>query len=103
VGYEVSYWKDPFGVVHLTGSVRDGLVSSDAATYPIFTLPAGYRPAQVQYQPIVSTTGGQISVPGGFIEVCVTVVCGAGHDGEVAVYGVDNRYVSFDGVTFRAG
>ena len=39
---------------------------------------------------------------GGFIEVGPTVVCGAAHDGEVAVYGVDNRYVSFDGVTFRA-
>jgi hypothetical protein len=24
-------------------------------------------------------------------------------DGEIRVYGVDNRYVSFDGVTFRAG
>ena len=101
-GYEVSYWKDPFGVVHLTGSVADGLVSTDALYYPIFRLPVGYRPAQIQYQPIVSTTGGQISVPGGFIEVCGTPVCNATDDGNVAVYNVDNRYVSFDGVTFRA-
>jgi hypothetical protein len=102
VGYEVSYWKDLSGVVHLTGSVKSGLVSDDTNTYPIFTLPVGYRPAQVQYQPVVSTTGGQIPVAGGFIEVCSTVVCGAARDGDVAVYGVDNRYVSFDGVTFRA-
>jgi Collagen triple helix repeat (20 copies) len=102
VGYEVSYWKDPFGVVHLTGGIKGGLVSTDAVYYPIFRLPVGYRPAQVQYQPIVSTTGGQTTVPGGFIEVCSTVVCGADADGNIAVYGVDNRYVSFDGVTFRA-
>ncbi len=105
VGYEVSYWKDPFGVVHLTGSVRDGQVSDDFTSHPIFTLPPGYRPAQVQYQPIVSTTGGQITVPGGFIEVCAQGTClgDAAADGEIRVYGVDNRYVSFDGVTFRAG
>ncbi len=103
-GYEVSYWKDPFGVVHFTGSVRDGLVSDDLNAHPIFTLPPGYRPAQIQYQPIVSTTGGQISVPGGFVEVCAQGGClgGDAADGEVRVYGVDNRYVSFDGVTFRA-
>jgi Collagen triple helix repeat (20 copies) len=114
-GYEVSYWKDPFGVVHLTGSVADGLVSDDTHSYPLFTLPPGYRPAQIQYQPIVSTTGGQIPVPGGFIEVCAQGECfvcdpGGGNchadaaaDGEIRVYGVDNRYVSFDGVTFRVG
>jgi hypothetical protein len=104
-GYEVSYWKDPFGVVHLTGSVRDGLISDDVHAYPIFTLPPGYRPTQVQYQPIVSTTGGQVTVPGGFIEVCAQGTClgDSAADGEIRVYGVDNRYVSFDGVTFRAG
>jgi hypothetical protein len=104
-GYEVSYWKDPFGVVHFTGSVRDGLVSDDTHAYPLFTLPSGYRPAQLQYQPVVSTTGGQISVPGGFVEVCAQGGClgDAAADGEIRVYGVDNRYVSLDGVTFRAG
>jgi hypothetical protein len=112
-GYEVSYWKDPFGVVHLTGSVRDGLVSDDTHSYPIFTLPVGYRPAQIQYQPIVSTTGGQIPAPGGFIEVCAAGGCfvcdplpchaDTAADGQIRVYGVDNRYVSFDGVTFRTG
>lgn len=103
-GYEVSYWKDPFGVVHLTGSVRDGLVSDDLNARPVFTLPLGYRPAQLQYQPVVSTTGGQITVPGGFVEVCAQGGClgDAAADGEIRFYGVDNRYVSFDGVTFRA-
>ena len=113
VGYEVSYWKDPFGVVHLTGAVKDGLVSDDFHTYAVFTLPAGYRPAQIQYQPIVSTTGGQTTVPGGFIEVCAQGTCfvcptistchsDSAADGEIRVYAVDNRYVSLDGVTFRA-
>lgn len=40
-GYtNAGYWKDPFGVVHLTGRVQSGAVPS-----VIFILPAGYRPA----------------------------------------------------------
>ena len=61
----------------------------------------------------MSTTGGQVPVPGGFVEVCSQGTCfvcpdastchaDAAADGEIRVYGVDNRYVSFDGVTFRA-
>src|SRR5262245_26231114 len=112
-GYEVSYWKDPFGVVHLTGSIASGLVSTDDDSYTVFTLPVGYRPTQIQYQPIVSTTGGQITVPGGFVEICAQGECSTCHaatctfpdpsaDGQIRGYGVDNRYVAFDGVTFRA-
>ena len=33
------YWKDPFGVVHLKGFVKNGTMSA-----AIFTLPVGYRP-----------------------------------------------------------
>ncbi|MFL5937449.1 MAG: hypothetical protein ACJ744_00245 [Gaiellaceae bacterium] len=89
-------------MVHLNRSVKGGQVSDDSHTLAVFTLPVGYRPAQVQYQPVVSTTGGQISVPGGFVEVCVEAICGVADAGKVSVYSVDNRYVSFDGVTFRA-
>src|SRR5258708_7048681 len=37
----VSFYKDPFGIVHLQGSTYN----AGSATGTIFTLPAGYRPA----------------------------------------------------------
>ena len=35
----VQYWKDPYGIVHLKGTVTGGAFPSE-----IMTLPAGYRP-----------------------------------------------------------
>lgn len=103
VGYEVRYWKDPFGVVHLSGGVKGGTVSTDEEnSFAVFTLPKGYRPAQIQYQPVVSTAGDFETVPGGYVEVCDAILCGAADEGRVAVFGVDPGYVSLDGVTFRA-
>jgi hypothetical protein len=102
-GYEVAYWKDATGVVHLSGGVKDGEVSTDDGhAFAVFTLPEGFRPQRIQYQPVVSTTGGYESVPGGYVEVCDVAICGAENEGRVAVFGVDQRYVSLDGVTFRA-
>lgn len=36
-----SYWKDANGIVHLTGVIKDGVVTKGTI---VFTLPAGYRP-----------------------------------------------------------
>lgn len=102
VGYTVSYWKDAVGVVHLTGGVKDGATSTDDDYFPLFKLPPGYRPAQVQYQPVVSTTGGQLPIVPAFVEVCAEPVCSAADAGNVAIYGGDNGYVGLDGVSFRA-
>ena len=103
--YPVTYWKDGFGVVHLSGGLKDGTVSDGVASVPIFTLPAGYRPATVQYVPVVSTGGAPDYVPvgGAYLEICGAASFCAGHAGEVAVFGADNDYVSLDGITFRAG
>jgi hypothetical protein len=38
-----AYFRDPFGVVHLKGSVK--CPESPASDYPIFRLPVGFRPA----------------------------------------------------------
>lgn len=45
---DVTYWKDPFGMVHLEGAVTGGGADT------IFTLPAGYRPAAAQLFPVVA-------------------------------------------------
>lgn len=73
------YWKDPFGVVHLQGTVT-GVVGD------ILTLPTGYRPA--------GTAG--FEVPPG-----VTVLVES--DGAVRMLsGPLGATVSLDGIAFRA-
>ena len=103
--YPVTYWKDAFGVVHLSGGLKNGTVSEGIASVPIFTLPAGYRPALVQYVPVVSTEGGPgyLPVAGAYLEICGKASFCDGLEGDVAVFGADNYYVSLDGITFRAG
>ena len=101
--YPVTYWKDLSGVVHLSGGLKGGTVSVGTASVPIFTLPAGYKPAQIQYQPIVSTDSSDVPIGGAYVEICDAAVCGGANYGAVSVFGADNYYVSLDGVTFRAG
>ena len=105
--YPVSYWKDGFGVVHLTGGIAGGDVSTGIASVEAFNLPAGYRPAQVQYVPVVSTAGppGYLPVGGGYVEICNSAsFCAGEFAGDVSVFApADNYYVSLDGITFRAG
>jgi hypothetical protein len=47
------YFKDPSGFVHLRGLVQGGTVSA-----AIFTLPAGYRPAQERICTVANGTSG---------------------------------------------
>jgi hypothetical protein len=78
------YFKDPFGIVHLRGLVKNGTpIPSD-----IFTLPAGYRPFQQELHVTISNGligYAQVNTAGG-------VRCQAGNA----------SYFSIDGITFRA-
>jgi hypothetical protein len=87
VNEPAGYWRDPFGVVHLRGSVyRCGFAGTT-----IFTLPAGFRPGKDQH--FAAAMEG--STPDtGQVEVFI--------NGDVR--GIDvtvNKSVSLDGITFR--
>lgn len=91
----VKYWKDPYGVVHLQGSI--GCTGNATEGTPIFNLPAGYRPTFV---------GGVIrwlALGGGLTPVQMAVL----ENGNVVYDGPDSTtvddYISLDGLTFRAG
>lgn len=81
------YYKDSFGIVHLRGLVKSGTM-----TNAIFTLPAGYRPANRQMNAaasFVSTTDayGRIDVD---------------NAGNVLPMAGSNAFISMDNITFRA-
>ena len=50
-GFAPAYYRDPYGVVHLRGSVK--CPASSASDYSIFFLPAGFRPDSFVYYPVV--------------------------------------------------
>lgn len=77
------YYKDPFGIVRLRGVVKSGTTPN-----AIFTLPAGYRPANNKLMPIVSNAlFGAVSIAS---------------NGDVLSSIGSNVYFTLDGVTFRA-
>ena len=51
----VGYMKDTLGFVHLKGVIKTGTTTIGTV---LFTLPAGYRPAEDSYYPGVVTTSG---------------------------------------------
>jgi hypothetical protein len=89
------FFKDAAGVVHLKGMVNEHCGGGGAdAGVPIFTLPAGYRPAKIERQATVQTTDAPEVVlvsPNGDVTV----------DIEPATDDSTN-YTSLDGITFRA-
>ncbi len=96
VGFNsAGFFKDAAGVVHLKGFVNEhcGPAGADAGI-PIFTLPAGYRPAATERQATVQT-GDALEVvdvkPNGDVTV----------DLEPATEDSGN-FTSLDGMTFRA-
>jgi len=77
------YWKDPFGVVHLRGTIKLGTIGSLA-----FLLPVGYRPVNTELLVCISNGAvGRVSVSGA---------------GGVNPDAGNNTYVSLDGLTFTA-
>jgi hypothetical protein len=89
-----TYYKDPFGVVRLSGAIVNGTISADfGATNVAFTLPEGNRPSHTIYEPVVTTNGTFTLTPG---------YVGIGVDGTVHIIAGNNLFVALDGLTFRA-
>jgi len=78
------YFKDSTGIVHLRGLVRNGTIGKH-----IFTLPAGYRPLRRELH--VACTYPNHS---GRIDILT--------NGQVLPVAGDKRWISLDGITFRA-
>lgn len=83
-----AFYKDPLGVVHLKGTVKDGSIAT------IFTLPAGYRPAKSQFF--------AISAGNAFGVVLVRGLTEGGQAGRVHFNAGATSFASLDGITFRA-
>jgi hypothetical protein len=83
---EAGFYKDEFGVVHLTG-VLDPPNTADT----MFTLPVGYRP--VHSLELFATMAD-------FDEI---MTVGVGHDGRVDAGQSHDQIVVLDGISFRAG
>lgn len=84
-GYStVGYYKDAFGVVCFRGLIKSGTINTSA-----FTLPSGYRPLTTISVPINSNNAF------GVLEIR--------SDGTVVPVMGSNTWVSFDGISFRAG
>jgi hypothetical protein len=81
-----SFYKDPYGIVHLQGSANN----AGAVTGVIFTLPAGYRPAAPLYFAVFGAAGTAAYVA-------------VGNNGTVSEVDVAQSFVSLSNVTFRAG
>ena len=79
----VAFYKDREGVVHLQGTA-----SGSGTEELIFTLPAGYAPAETEYFPSISSSGA-------FAIVRISPT------GEVM--GTDEFRAHLDGITWRAG
>lgn len=79
-----AYMKDPWGFVHLKGTVKLGVLNTT-----IFVLPAGYRPQEYENFAVVCNSAfGIINVaPSGDVK---------------QVGGASNAYITLSGITFRA-
>ena len=82
----LSFYKDPFGIVHLQGNAETS-IGTDNGT--IFTLPPGYRPAGTLYFSVYGA-GGSAE----YIQVDAS--------GNVILFSAQG-YVGLTNITFRAG
>ncbi len=83
----VSFYKDPWGIVHLQGNAAN---SNGPQEGTIFTLPAGYRPAKNLYFAAYGNGG-----TAAYVQVM--------SDGEVVAFSVAQAFVGLSEVTFRPG
>lgn len=81
----VSFYKDPWGIVHLQGSAYR---SAGPDTDTIFTLPAGYRPAGTLWTTAYGDGGSAA-----YIEIR--------SDGEVSEAFAGQDFVGLTGISFR--
>lgn len=89
---EAGFYKDQVGIVHLRGLVSPWCAGRNGAGEVIFTLPAGYRPAEIEVQATISNNAiNRINVrPNG--EVVPELAIGPG----------SLTWISLDGISFRA-
>lgn len=78
------YMKDQFGFVHLKGMVKSGTVGT-----VIFTLPAGYRPAETQIFIVQSNNGADVLAR---IDIS--------NNGNVTLTSGGTTWVALNGITF---
>ena len=87
VDERLSFYKDPYGIVHLQGSASH----SGPSAASVFTLPPGYRPAEFLYFIVYGGSGDATNLQ-------VTP------DGQVGVvFGGGESFLSLSNVSFRAG
>jgi hypothetical protein len=79
---QAGYWKDAFGLVHLTGTIKNGTVPAT-----IFTLPSGYRPVVIANPTVMANNAA------GAVAINL--------DGTVVMVAGSNVIVCLDGITFR--
>lgn len=81
------FYKDPLGVVHLRGLIKNGTLNTVA-----FVLPAGYRP-------VTTYMFWQCSFLGSYISARIDI----GATGNVLITTqAGNGFISLDGITFKA-
>lgn len=80
-----AYWKDPWGIVHLRGTIKNGAIGG-----PAFTLPVGYRQsAGLLIYPAMSNAAiGRLDI---------------NTNGDVIPSIGSNVYFCLDGITFKTG
>jgi Collagen triple helix repeat (20 copies) len=93
----VRYYKDPSGVVHLSGAVKSGTLTQAA-----FTLPAGYRPeGGYAYFAPLSTGGANNPTLSELLIYGANAGTFGATPGQVIPWVGNNAYFSLDGVSFR--
>jgi hypothetical protein len=95
----VGFWKDHDGVVHLQGIAQVGKAASSSIV-PIFTLPAGYRPAPGAIIIQAMAGEGSAAVIGGSNTILSSGGTSVDLSGKVA--GTEESLSALDGITFRA-
>lgn len=79
------YYKDPYGRVHLKGTIKSGTVTSGTV---LFTLPAGFRPLETLIFPVDSNNAhGRVNVQA---------------NGDVVIILGNATHLSLSGISFAA-
>jgi hypothetical protein len=86
----VGYYKDDFGIVHIRGLIKSGVVNAGT---PLFTLPAGYRPIE---QCSIATLSNTTTAVPCVIEISVTGSV------QIGAFPAGDTWLALDGIHFRA-
>ncbi len=92
----VGFYKDKEGIVHLEGVVKVGKEKGSTSLVPIFTLPAGFRPAASVVQIFSPGSSSGVLIAGSNASY-------EGHGLSGNVLGSEGETVVLSGITYRAG